>query len=45
LYLLDSEDNNFEIEAAPRVNIDYAEEYKEKKWRFYIKGNKFISKS
>ncbi|MGM0500697.1 MAG: DNA-3-methyladenine glycosylase [Bacillota bacterium] len=45
LYLLDSEDNNFEIEAAPRVNIDYAEEYKDKKWRFYIKGNKFISKS
>jgi len=45
LYLLDSEDNNFEIVAAPRVNIDYAEEYKDKKWRFYIRGNKFISKN
>ena len=45
LYLLDNEDNNFKIEAAPRVNIDYAEEYKDKKWRFYIKKNKFISKS
>ncbi|MFP4021921.1 MAG: DNA-3-methyladenine glycosylase [Halanaerobium sp.] len=45
LYLLDNNDQNFKIKAAPRVNIDYAEEYKDKKWRFYIKGNKFISKS
>lgn len=45
LYLIDNNDNNFDIEKVPRVNIDYAEEYKDKKWRFYIKGNKFISKS
>jgi DNA-3-methyladenine glycosylase len=45
LYLIENEDHNFKIKAAPRVNIDYAEEYKEKKWRFYIEGNKFISKS
>lgn len=45
LYLLDQGDNNFEIESAPRVNIDYAEEYKDKFWRFYIRGNKFISKN
>ena len=45
LYLLDQENNDFKVEAAPRVNIDYAEEYKDKKWRFYIRGNKFISKN
>ena len=26
-----------------RVNIDYAEEYKDKLWRFYIKENPFVS--
>lgn len=30
--------------AVPRVGIDYAEEYKDKLWRYYIKGSKFISK-
>ena len=30
--------------AVPRVGIDYAEEYKDKPWRFYIKGSKFISR-
>ncbi|RAK11220.1 DNA-3-methyladenine glycosylase [Halanaerobium saccharolyticum] len=45
LYLLDNKDEDFKIEAAPRVNIDYAEEYKNKKWRFYIKENKFVSQS
>ncbi len=45
LYLLNNEVDDFIIEKVPRVNIDYAEEYKDKKWRFYIKGNKFISKS
>ncbi|CCU79130.1 DNA-3-methyladenine glycosylase II [Halanaerobium saccharolyticum subsp. saccharolyticum DSM 6643] len=45
LYLLDQENYDFKIEAAPRVNIDYAEEYKDKLWRFYIRGNKFISKN
>ena len=27
-----------------RVGIDYAEEYKDKPWRAYIKGSKFISR-
>ena len=26
-----------------RINIDYAEEYRDKEWRFYIEGNKFVS--
>lgn len=43
LYLLNNEDKNIKIEAAPRVNIEYAEEYKDKKWRFYIKENKYTS--
>ncbi len=33
-----------EIVAAKRVGVDYAGRYKNKPWRFYIKGNKFISK-
>ena len=45
LYLLDNQVDDFIMEKVPRVNIDYAEEYKDKKWRFYIKENKFISKS
>jgi len=32
------------ISRSPRINIDYAEEWKDKKWRFYITGNKFVSK-
>jgi len=45
LYLIENEIKNLNIKSVPRVNIDYAEEYKDKKWRFYIKGNKFISKA
>ncbi len=45
LYLLDSpripED---QIQATPRINIDYAAEAKDYLWRFIIKGNKFVSK-
>ncbi len=36
--------NNDEILSAPRVNIDYAEEYKDKQWRYYLKDNEFVSK-
>ncbi|MDR1670317.1 MAG: DNA-3-methyladenine glycosylase [Spiroplasmataceae bacterium] len=32
------------ITITKRINIDYAEEDKERLWRFYIKGNPFISK-
>ena len=27
------------------INIDYAGEYKDKPWRFFLKGNKFVSRS
>lgn len=31
-------------EATRRIGIDYAEEYRDKPWRFVIQGNKFVSK-
>jgi DNA-3-methyladenine glycosylase len=43
LYIQDNLSNH-EIVASKRINIDYAGEYANKLWRFYIKGNKFISK-
>ncbi len=33
-----------DIVATTRVGIDYAEEYKDKPWRFYLKNSQFISK-
>jgi len=32
------------IKSAKRINIDYAEEYKDKEWRFYINESLFLSK-
>lgn len=43
IYLLNSTEE-FDIVETPRINIDYAEEYVDKLWRFYIKGNRFVSK-
>ena len=43
LYIEDNSDNDFEIVVDKRINIDYAEEYKDKLWRFYIKNNKYVS--
>lgn len=37
-------DRSFDYVAAPRIGIEYAEDYKDKPWRFYIKDNRFISK-
>ena len=33
-----------EIEVSPRVGVDYAGEYKDKPWRFYIRGNPHVSR-
>ncbi|MBM7624965.1 DNA-3-methyladenine glycosylase [Sporohalobacter salinus] len=43
---IEKEENkqDYEIIPSKRINIDYAEEYKDKLWRFYIKGNSFVSK-
>lgn len=34
-----------DIAAGPRVGIDYAEEFAEMPWRFWVKGNPFVSKA
>lgn len=33
-----------QILATPRVGVDYAGEYKDKPWRFYVRGNPHVSK-
>ena len=33
-----------EIVEAPRIGIDYAEEYAAMKWRYYYRNNRFVSK-
>ncbi|WP_316814871.1 DNA-3-methyladenine glycosylase [Pedobacter nyackensis] len=33
-----------DIAAVPRVGIDYAGEHASLPWRYYVKGNKFVSK-
>ena len=41
------EDRSIKVESiieTTRVGIDYDEEYIDKPWRFYIKGNKWVSK-
>lgn len=45
VYILDPALNEeFEITTGPRINIGYAEEAVHFPWRFYIKGNKYVSK-
>lgn len=34
----------YEYVSTPRIGIDYAEEYKDKPWRYYIKGSRFVSR-
>ncbi len=43
LWLAKGEGKN-DFVSAPRVGIDYAEEYRDKPWRFYLKDSLFISK-
>ncbi len=43
-YIEDGEHEEFEIVETKRIGIDYAEEAIDFPWRFYIKGNKYISK-
>lgn len=40
----EEEFRNFEVERSVRINIDYAEEYRFKPWRFFMKGNEYVSK-
>lgn len=33
-----------DIDSGPRVGIDYAEEFVNEPWRFWVKGNQYVSK-
>lgn len=45
LYMEKGDDLKAEdLGVSERINIDYAEEWKDVMWRFFIKGNKFVSK-
>lgn len=44
LYIRDAQNEPFQIKSSPRINIDYAEEYRDKPWRFYIEGSRYVSK-
>jgi DNA-3-methyladenine glycosylase len=45
LYIIDFEEQiKHSIACGPRINIDYAEEYKEVPWRFFIEGHPYVSR-
>ncbi|HTY91045.1 MAG TPA: DNA-3-methyladenine glycosylase [Methanocella sp.] len=43
LYVEDGDGEGFDIVSCKRVGVDYAGEYKDKPWRFYVKGSPFVS--
>ncbi|MBC2582973.1 DNA-3-methyladenine glycosylase [Clostridium sp. DJ247] len=43
LYIEEGHSNEFQIVSSKRVGIDYAEEFKDCPWRFYIKDNMNVS--
>ena len=45
LYIRDYRDISPEqIALSPRVNIDYAQEYRDRLWRFYIRDSRYVSR-
>ncbi|MGL5677546.1 MAG: DNA-3-methyladenine glycosylase [Cellulosilyticaceae bacterium] len=42
LYITEGE-KGFRMIEDKRINIDYAEEYRDRLWRFYIENNKYVS--
>jgi DNA-3-methyladenine glycosylase len=44
LYVTDGRPQDFEIVQTGRVGVEYAGEDRDKPWRFYIKGNPYVSK-
>ena len=45
IFLNYDENYKFEMGVSQRINIDYAEEWKNKQWRFFVKDNAFVSKT
>ena len=43
LYVVDGTPESREVVSCKRIGVDYAAEYKDKPWRFYIKNNPFVS--
>ncbi len=43
VFITKGEDLKQQVMATPRININYAEEDRNKPWRFLIKGNEFVS--
>ena len=39
-----AKNEKLQIIKTKRIGVDYAGKYKDKKWRFYIRDNKFVSK-
>jgi DNA-3-methyladenine glycosylase len=44
LYIEDRGEPSPKILATPRIGVDYAGKWKDKRWRFLIRGNGFVSK-
>lgn len=44
LRIVDAGIKDFKMGISKRINIDYAEEWIDKPWRFYVIGNSFVSK-
>ncbi len=44
IYVEDRKEHAPSIVARPRVGVDYAGSWKDKPWRFLIRGNAFVSK-
>jgi DNA-3-methyladenine glycosylase len=44
LYIEDRGEPAPKILATPRIGVDYAGKWKDKPWRFLIRGNEFVSK-
>lgn len=44
IYIIDNPGFKFKMATSARRNIDYAEEWVDKEWRFYIEDNPFVSK-
>lgn len=43
IYIEKGQPIKFEMSVSKRINIDYAQEWTNAPWRFFIKGNPFVS--
>ena len=41
---ISAKEKEYSFISRPRIGIDYAEEYRDKPWRFYLEDSLFISK-